>query len=80
LAISNNLSIYSSNRETLRVVGVQNGTANLQIFSLLGKEILRSSFEGSGVNDIALPNLTRGVYIAKITTEHRTTNRKIILE
>jgi hypothetical protein len=80
LAISNNLSIYSSNRETLRVVGVQNGTANLQIFNLLGKEVLRSSFEGSGVNDIALPKLTRGVYIAKITTEHRTTNRKIILE
>jgi len=80
LAISNNLSIYSSNRETLRVVGVQNGTANLQIFSLLGKEILRSSFEGRGVNDIALPKLAPGVYIVKVKMQTGQLNKKIIIE
>jgi len=80
LATSNNLSIYSSNRETLRVVGVQNGTANLQIFNLLGKEVLRSSFQGSGVNDISLPKLALGVYIVKVNMQTGQLNKKIIIE
>ena len=80
LATSNNLSIYSSNRETLRVVGVQNGTANLQIFNLLGKEVLRSSFEGSGVNDISLPKLALGVYIVNVNMQTGQLNKKIIIE
>jgi hypothetical protein len=80
LATSNNFSIYSSNRETLRVVGVQNGTANLQIFNLLGKEVLRSSFEGSGVNDISLPKLALGVYIVKVNMQTGQLNKKIIIE
>ena len=47
-------------------VGVQNGTANIQLYNILGKEVLKSSFEGNGENDIALPKLNSGVYIVKI--------------
>jgi hypothetical protein len=76
----NTLSIYTSSRENLRVVGVQNGTANIQLYNILGKEVLKSSFEGNGVNDIALPKLNSGVYIVKIATETGTTNKKIIIQ
>ena len=57
LTTSNNLSIYNTNRENLRIAGVQNGTATIQLYNILGKEVLRTSFEGKGVNDITLPNL-----------------------
>jgi endonuclease I len=77
---NNTLSIYTSSRENLRVVGVQNGTANIQLYNILGKEALKSSFEGNGVNDIALPKLNSGVYIVKIATETGTTNKKIIIQ
>ena len=80
LATNNNLSIYSYNRETLRVVGIQKGVANISIYNLLGQKVLSSSFQGNGVNDISLPSIINGIYIAKITSENRTTNRKIILE
>ena len=80
LATNNNLSIYSYNRETLRVVGIQKGVANISIYNLLGQEVLSSSFQGNGVNDISLPSIINGIYIVKITSENRTTNRKIILE
>ena len=80
LATNNNLSIYSYNRETLRVVGIQKGVANIRIYNLLGQEVLSSSFQGNGVNDISLPSIINGIYIVKITSENRTTNRKIILE
>jgi hypothetical protein len=77
---NNTLSIYTSSRENLRVVGVQNGTANIQLYNILGKEVLKSSFEGNGVNDIALPKLNSGIYIVKIATETGTTNKKIIIQ
>jgi len=80
LTTSNNLSIYNTNRENLRIAGVQNGTATIQLYNILGKELLRTSFEGNGVNDITLPNLANGVYIIKLATENGTTNKKIIIQ
>jgi 23S rRNA A1618 N6-methylase RlmF len=80
LATNNNLSIYSYNRETLRVVGIQKGVANISIYNLLGQKVLSSSFQGNGVNNVSLPSKINGIYIVKITTEHRTTSRKIIIQ
>ena len=80
LSTSNNLSIYNTNRENLRIAGVQNGTATIQLYNILGKEVLRTSFEGKGVNDITLPNLVNGVYIIKLATENRITSKKIIIQ
>lgn len=76
----NNISIYSSSRENLRIVGVENGTANVQIYDILGKEVLRTSFEGTGMNDIQLPNLREGVYIVQLATTNKKINKKIILQ
>ena len=77
---NNNISIYPSSRENLRIVGVQNGTANIHIYNILGKEVLRSSFEGTGMNDIQLPNLAEGVYIVNLLTDKGTINKKIIIQ
>ena len=75
-----NLSIYISSRENLRIVGVQNGTARVQLYNILGKEVLRSTFEGTRVNDIQLPSLAEGIYIVHLSTANGTTNKKIIIE
>ncbi len=77
---NNTLSIYTSSRKNLRIVGVQNGTANIQLYNILGKEVLKGSFEGNGVNNIALAKLNSGVYIVKIATETGITNKKIIIQ
>ena len=62
----------------MRVTGVQNGSASIQIYNILGKQMMRTSFEGMGVNDISLPTLPNGVYIIKLGTQTGTTNKKII--
>ena len=80
LALDNNISIYKSSIDNLRIVGVQNGTAKLQMFNILGKTVLKTSFEGNGVNDINLNNIPVGIYIVKLTTENGTLNRKIIIQ
>ena len=80
LEISNNLRIYISNKKKLRIVGVKKGTAKLQLYNILGKEILKTSFEGDSVNTIELPNLSNGLYIAKLSLAAGTINRKIIIQ
>jgi hypothetical protein len=78
--LNNNLSIYSTSKENLRIIGLQDGTANLQLYNAIGKEVLRTSFIGNGVNDILLPNLETGVYILKLATEAGSTNKKLIIK
>jgi hypothetical protein len=78
--INNNVSIYTSSNENLRIVGVQNGTATVQLYNILGKEVLKTSFEGNGVNDINLNTIPMGIYIVKLATENGTINRKIIIQ
>ena len=80
LEIHNNVSIYKTSNDNLRIVGVQNGTASIQIYNILGKQMMRTSFEGMGVNDISLPTLPIGVYIIKLATKTGTTNKKIIIQ
>ena len=80
LLMNKNISIYSNSRENLRVVVVQNGTANIHIYNILGKEVFNTAFEGAGMNDIQLPNLTEGLYIINLTTDRGTINKKVIIQ
>ena len=74
------LSIYSFDSETLHIEGVATGTAYLQLYTMLGKELLQTSFEGTGVNEILLPNhLNAGIYIVKIATATGVTTKKIMI-
>ncbi|MGB1392370.1 MAG: lamin tail domain-containing protein [Flavobacteriaceae bacterium] len=78
--INTNISLYTSGNNNLRIVGVQNGKATVQLYNILGKEMLKTSFEGNGVNDINLNTIPMGIYIVKLTTENGTLNRKIIIQ
>ena len=80
LSMTNNISIYNSSKENLRIVGVQNGTAKVQLYNILGKEVFRNTFEGAGVNDIQLPSLVEGLYIVNLSTANGKTNKKIIIQ
>jgi hypothetical protein len=75
----NNISMYTANNN-LRVVGVQNGTAQVRMYNILGKQVMTSSFEGTGADDITLPNLRAGVYIVQLETETGKLNKKVIIE
>ncbi len=79
-ATNTNISIYTSSKDNLRIAGVQNGTATVRLYNILGKEVLNTSFVGSGVNDIKVNAIPVGIYIVKLTTENGTLNRKIIIQ
>ncbi len=74
------LSVYTSDNNNLRIVGIQNGTAKVNMYNILGKQVLATSFQGNGVNDVSLPNLRAGIYIVQLETENGTLNTKLIIE
>jgi hypothetical protein len=74
------VTIYKTDNYNLRINGLQKGSATISIFSVIGKNIMNTSFEASSVKNIALPNLASGVYIVKLQTEEGSLNKKIILE
>lgn len=74
------VSVYSTGASSIRVAGLQNGTASIAVVNMLGDVVLNTTFNASSVNDINLPALATGVYIVKVNTANGTINKKIILE
>ena len=73
------ISIYKTNNFTLRIVGLSKGTANIKLYNILGKEMMRAAFTSQAVKEIYLPKLAAGIYIVQLKTAAGTTNKKIIL-
>jgi len=78
--VLDNVSIYKTDASTLRIIGLQQGNAKLSLYNMLGKQMMSTSFSSTGVNDISLPKLAKGMYIVQLQTDAGRVNKKIILE
>jgi hypothetical protein len=76
----NSISIYKSNASTLRIVGLSQGKASVKLYNVLGKQVMSANFNAQGVKEIALPNLSKGIYIVQLETETGKLNKRIVLE
>ena len=77
----NNVSIYKTDNNTLRIAGLKTeGSATLKIYSILGKEVADNSFNVQNINDVQLPRLSTGVYIVKVVSNSGNHSKKIIIE
>jgi hypothetical protein len=72
--------LYKYNNSTVRFTGLSNQKGTFKLFDMLGKQILKTSFEGKISNDIQLPNLKAAVYIIELHTAKGKINKKIIIE
>ena len=70
----------TSDRNNLRIVGVQQGKAQVRLYNILGKKVLNNSFIANGINEVTLPNIKTGIYIVQLETENGTLNRKVIIK
>ena len=50
---------------------------SVQIFDLVGKEVVKADVVNNSVN---VANLTAGVYVVKITQEGNTATRKLVIQ
>jgi len=75
-----NVSIYKTTNNTLRIVGLQQGKSSVSLFSIQGKKVMSKSFTSNGVSNVFLPKLATGIYIIKLQTENGKLTKKIIIE
>lgn len=62
---------------TLNFTSTANGTKSVQIFDVVGKEVVNANTTNNTVN---VANLNAGVYIVKVTEEGKTATRKLIIQ
>lgn len=75
-----NISIYTTNSNTLRIAGLSQEKTNVKLFTMLGKQVLNTSFSSNGIKDVYLPNLATGIYVVQLETSTKQLNKKITLE
>lgn len=75
----NGLTMYPNpvSGGTLNFTSTANAAMSVQIFDLLGKEVLKSNVVNNTVN---VAKLTAGVYVVKITEEGKTATRKLVIK
>jgi hypothetical protein len=79
--ISESVSIYKTAPKKLRIIGLQNGTATLHLYSILGKLAMQTTFESRSINDVALPNnLSKGIYFVQLEKQGIIYRKKIIVD
>ncbi|WP_445747687.1 glycosyl hydrolase [Polaribacter sp.] len=74
------VSIYKTNNETLKILGLSNGKTNIQLFNIVGKQVLNTYFEVKNYNEITLPKVTAGIYVLKLQHEKGNITKKIVIE
>ena len=62
---------------TLNFSSTANGTKSVQIFDVVGKEVVKAYTTNNTVN---VANLNAGVYIVKVTEEGKTATRKLVVQ
>lgn len=75
----NGLTMYPNpvSGNTLYLTSTANAAMSVQIFDLLGKEVLKATVVNNTVN---VAKLTTGVYVVKITEEGKTATRKLVIK
>ena len=76
------VAIFKTSKENLRIIGLQGqGKTNMDLYDVLGRKIITTSFEAKNMNDVSLPaTLNSGIYIVKITTKEQSVSKKLIIQ
>jgi hypothetical protein len=77
-----NINLYVKDNNILRITNVYNQKVTLQLYDLLGKEIMSKTFYGKKNNDIPLiKSIKNGIYIASLKTNNgNSIVKKILIE
>lgn len=75
----NGLKMYPNplKGDTLYLTSTANAAMSVQIFDVLGKEVLKSNVMNNAVN---VSSLNAGVYMVKVTEEGKTATRKLVIQ
>ncbi|TCI93615.1 T9SS type A sorting domain-containing protein [Tenacibaculum sp. M341] len=73
------ISIFKSAKNQITITGVDTN-ATIKVYSILGKEVSNTQIVSGTTATVSLENLSVGIYIVKLQTEHSEISKKIVLE
>ncbi|MCL7754672.1 T9SS type A sorting domain-containing protein [Polaribacter sp. Z022] len=73
-------SLYQSNKGVVRILGVDSDDTVFKLISVLGKEMYATKLANKQSQEIVLPKLNAGIYIAQIKSKSEKISKKIILK
>jgi hypothetical protein len=75
----NGLTVYPNplSGNTLYLTSTANAAMSIEVYDLLGKEVLKANVVNNAVN---VSKLTAGVYVVKVTEEGKTATRKLVVQ
>ena len=74
------VNVYTIGNSILKIAGLQKGNTSVKLFTVLGKQVMNSTFNTTGIKEVSLPRLSSGVYIVQLSTETGRVNKKIIIK
>ena len=76
----NKISMYTTDDKELNIVGVRGEHAEVEVYNILGQQLIKTSFIGNGLNQIPLTGFKRGLYIVRLITKQEEKNQKVIID
>ncbi len=74
------IKIYKTEKNSVKVIGINTLKATLKVISILGKVVFNQNLLEQQVQEIKLPNLKSGVYFIEVKSDSKKIRKKIILE
>ena len=78
--IVKDVKIYQTNAHTLKIMGFKiREKVTLKMVSVTGKEVFVSNFYTDGINEVAIPNVSKGFYFVQIVSKKNNFTQKILI-
>ena len=75
------IQIYNTDSNSLKIVGLPDGMIQVKMYSLLGKKLLDETLESKeNLAEIGLDSYAKGMYIVSLKSDQRVMSKKIILQ
>jgi Zn-dependent metalloprotease len=81
ISLNENIKIYPN--PTTGIFSIQSTldeNIKVEIFDILGKQVLKTYIVGKGINSIDASDLSKGIYLLKLINEKHSTTQKLIIE
>ena len=76
----NGVNVFTTDLNTLKVLGLQEDGISISIHSVLGKKLFFKEFSSKGNSEISLPNIPTGIYFVTLKSSQGTLSKKVILK